>query len=417
MKTVECAYLDHSFDQSISNPNENYEFKNDGKKWWSNAKELTTHSLAEVEMRAPKYIIRDKNGGGLLPEGLCVISGDPKASKSTILRAFLSIFTSGQDQLQVEGLGECLILTFEDDEGSIQLPDVIANGGNPWRFHFPENNCFKCTPKNMRQEALAPIAKFLSEHPRCKVVVIDVLSSMLATMGLNANSAEKARSVLEPLHKLGLEFGVSIVVLHHNHKSASTNAIHKLAGSIQIVASARLIWMVETHPFNESLRVIRPIGGNIRGHSKGLVFAQEKLTLEKGLEEAKKYGIVTKGDLSRLEFYRTFVVDEPVPEVRKTAKSLEDKANLAEQCAAFIASRVEAEGRVGSAEIEAECLKKWTKGTYNRARSVLKEKGFKAVKVGQNWVFTSQESGNSGGHEDSGESSEFSGLVLEPDVR
>jgi len=360
------------------------------KKWWSNSKELSTHSLAEVEMRAPRYIIRDKNGGGLLPEGLCIISGDPKASKSTILRAFLSIFTSAQDQLHLGDLGECLVLKFEDDEGSIQLPDVIANGGNPWRFHIPNINCFKCSLKNMRQEALAPIAKFLSNHPRCKVVVIDVLSSILADMGINSHSPEKSRAVLEPLNKLGLEFGVSIVVLHHNHKSASQNQLHRLAGSIQVAASARLVWMVEKHPENDSLRVIKPVGGNIRGHSKGLVFAQEKLTLEEGLEIAKQFGVATTGDLSKLEFFKTCITDEPVPEVREEPKGA-GNGNLAEQCAAFMASEVEAEGEVGSVEIEAMCLKKWTKGTYNRARILLKERGFRTVRKGDAWFITSAE--------------------------
>jgi len=368
------------------------------KKWWSNAKELSTHSLAEVKMRAPRYIIRDKNGDGLLPEGLCVISGDPKASKSTILRAFLSIFTSGQDQLQAEGLGECLVLKFEDDEGSIQLPDVIANGGNPWRFRIPDSNCFKCSLKNMRQEALAPIAKFLSNHPRCKVVVIDVLSSILAEMGINSHSAEKSRAVLEPLNKLGLEFGVSVVVLHHNHKSASQNQLHKLAGSVQVAASARLVWMVEKHPENDSLRVIKPVGGNIRGHSKGLVFAQEKITLEEGLEIAKQFGVATTGDLSKLEFFKTCITDDPIPEAKEEEKGT-GNGNLADQCAAFMASEVEVEGEVGSVEMEVMCLKKWTKGTYNRARILLKERGFRTVRKGDAWFITSAQPDQKGDSE------------------
>ena len=389
--------------------------------WWADAEELKTYSLAEVELRAPRFIVRDKNGDGLLPEGLSVISGDPKSSKSTTLRAFLSVYSSGQEKLECNRQGECLILTFEDDPGSVQLPDVLANGGNPWRFKFPDRNLFKCSLLNMRQAALAPVAKYLSNHPECKVVVVDVLSGILAKMGINSNSAEKARSVLEPLHKLGMEFGVAVVVLHHNHKGTSANAIHKLAGSIQVVASARLVWMVARHPENESLRVIKPVGGNIRGHSKGLVFAQQRISLEEGLEKARKYGIATSGDLSKLEFYRTYVTDEKLPETWEGAKGT-DSGTLAEECAAFIASRVEAEGQVGSAEIETECLKKWSKGTYERARSLLNDKGFRTVRSGRAWYLTKQElgepesSGWSGideANERFGESGVTTGLVLE----
>jgi len=391
------------------------EYRNE-KKWWSDAQELRTYSLAEVKLKAPVYILRDKNGDGLLPEGLSVISGDPKSSKSTTLRAFLSLYSSAQDQLECDREGECLILTFEDDPGSVQLPDILANGGNPWRFKYPDRNLFKCSLSNMRQAALAPVAKYLSNHRECKVVVVDVLSGILAKMGINSNSAEKARAVLEALHQLGMEFGVAVVVLHHNHKGTSANAIHKLAGSIQVVASARLVWIVQRHPGNENLRVIRHVGGNIRGHSKGLVFAQEKISLEEGLEKARKYRIATSGDLSKLEFYRTYITDEPVTEALEGGTAA-DSGNLAEECAAFIASRVEAEGQVASAEIEAECLKMWSKGTYNRARSDLKERGFKAVKVGQAWVFTKQESGGHGGEEGSGESGEGASLVLDSVVR
>ena len=358
--------------------------------WWTNARELETHSLAEVELTAPSYVVHDKNGDGLLPVGLTVISGDPKASKSTVLRALLSIFSSGQAPLENEGLGECLILTFEDDRGSIQLPDILANGGNPWRFKFPDRNLFKCSLSSMRQAALAPVAKYLSSHRECKVIVVDVLSGILASMGINSNSAEKARAVLEPLHQLGMEFGVAVVVLHHNHKAASANAIHKLAGSIQVVASARLIWMVEKHPGNENLRVIRPVGSNIRGHSKGLVFGQEKISLEEVLEKAETYGITTSGDLSKLEFFKTHIVDEPLPESGEGV-GRKDSCNLTEQCRGFMAAEVNAAGEVRSVDLENRCLEKWKKGTYLRAREQLKAQGFRPIRKGKAWFIASPE--------------------------
>lgn len=353
------------------------------KPWWENAQALETHCLAEVPMKAPVYIISDKDGGGLLPVGLSIISGDPKASKSTVMRAFLSMYSSGQDQLKSNGLGECLYLSFEDDEGSVQLPDVIANGGNPWRFRI-SNARPTGTLKTMRQQFLAPTAKFLSENPRCKVVVIDVLSGLLASMGINSHSAEKCRAVLEPLNALGQEFGVAVVVLHHNHKAASPNPVHRLAGTIQVGASARLIWMVEKHPENENLRVIRPAGGNIKGHSKGLVFAQEKIPLEEGLQRAKEYSVSLGGNYQDLQFFRTYLTDEPVPEAVEAARN-GNLSNKAEQCAAFMAAQVEAESSIASETLEEKCLQTWSKGTYNRARILLKEQGFRTVKDGNSW--------------------------------
>jgi len=100
--------------------------------------------------------------------------------------------------------------------------------------------------------------------------------------------------------------------------------------------------------------------------------------------------VATTGDLSKLEFFKTCITDEPVPEVREEPKGA-GNGNLAEQCAAFMASEVESEGEVGSVEIEAMCLKKWTKGTYNRARILLKERGFRTVRKGDAWFITSSE--------------------------
>jgi hypothetical protein len=353
------------------------------KPWWEHAQPLQTHCLAEVPMKAPVYIISDKNGGGILPVGLSIISGDPKASKSTVLRAFLSIYSSGQDQLKSNGHGECLYLSFEDDEGSVQLPDVIANGGNPWRFRI-SNARPTGTLKTMKQQFLAPTAKFLSENPRCKVVVIDVLSGLLASMGINSHAAEKCRAVLEPLNALGQEFGVAVVVLHHNHKTASQNLVHRLSGTIQVGASARLIWMVEKHPGNENLRVIRLAGGNIRGHSKGLVFAQEQIPLEEGLQRAKEFSVGLGANCNELQFFRTYLTDEPLPEAVEAARNGQ-LSNKAEQCAAFMVAQVEAESSIPSETLEEKCLQTWSRGTYNRARILLKEQGFRTVKDGNSW--------------------------------
>jgi RecA-family ATPase len=362
---------------------EECDFRPRAKPWWHNAQILQTHCLAEVPMKAPVYIISDKHGGGILPVGLSVIGGDPKASKSTLLRMFLSIFSSGQDQLQSDGIGECLYLSFEDDEGSVQLPDVLANGGNPWRFRIANSN-WVGNAKTMKRQVLAPVAMFLDRNPRCKVVVVDVLSGMLASMGINSNSAEKCRAVLEPLNALGLEFGVAVVVLHHNHKAASPNPLHRLAGTIQVGATARLIWSVEKHPENENLRVIRPAGGNIKGHSKGLVIAQEPISLEEGLKRAREHRINLGDNAEKLEFFRTYLTDEPVPQAVEAPQKAEG-SNKTEQCAAFMGAQIEAEGSILSEELEARCLQNWTKGTYNRARHLLKEQGYRTVKDGSAW--------------------------------
>jgi len=106
------------------------------------------------------------------------------------------------------------------------------------------------------------------------------------------------------------------------------------------------------------------------------------------LEKASKFQIATTGDLSKLEFFRTRITDDPLPGYREGDKIVE-KANLAEQCVAFISSHVELMGEVGSAEIETMCLEKWTKGTYNRARILLKQQGFRPVRKGDAWFIRS----------------------------
>ena len=255
---------------------------------------LKTQRLSQMDMAAPVWVVRCPKGDGLLPAGLSVLVGDPGAGKSTLIRALVANLSSGNGPFGSMEPAGTLFLAWEDDERSGILPHLVACGGDPGMVHMLRgvgdldggDNPWIPTPGN-----LDLVRAFLEAYPQVRLVVVDVLSSLLALGGVDSSGSEEVRRLLDPLHRMGQDMGVAVLLLHHQNKRVGERALVRVAGSIQVTGTARMVWLLACDPADSSLRQLAPVKCNMPGRSTGFAFRESPVDR---LEVARLAGQVGK---------------------------------------------------------------------------------------------------------------------------
>ena len=111
---------------------------------------------------------------------------------------------------------------------------------------------------------------------RPALVILDPLVA-LETAGIDVHRQSAQRAILAPLQALATEYQCSIVCVVHLRKGATDNVNHRVAGSIDLVAAARTVWMVGTDPRDPDQRAVAVSKSNL-----GPCPAAHRFTLDAG---------------------------------------------------------------------------------------------------------------------------------------
>lgn len=276
--------------------------------------ELKTDVLSRVKATPVKWVVRAPDGGGLLPAGLVVFVGDPGAGKSTVTRAVISAVTTGKGEFQTD-LGEAMFLYWEDDEASDILPHVLACGGDPRKIHMVRGIASDIgAEKAFTPSHIGLVWECLEKHRGIRLVVIDVLASMTSAGRRDSHNGEDIRSILDPLHKLGQELGVSILLLHHLNKRTGEGALTRIGGSVQIAGTARMVWLIAADPDQPEIRRLAEVKGNLVGRSKGFAFKETPVDRTRVEAWAADCGVELPQEIDPATFRRVQILEglEPI---------------------------------------------------------------------------------------------------------
>lgn len=366
--------------------------------------ELVTVPLSNFKAKTVPMLMNDPYGRGLFPAGLTVICGDEGSGKSVFARAMVARFTREPSEF-VKTPGDVLYLAWQDCMESMIIPGIIAEGGDVRRIHMLEGvagengQIDRWSARNI-DKACA----WLRAHPKVKLVVVDVLETMLNTAKLDSNKSE-VNVVLDPLNRIGQELGVAILVLHHTNKRDEGSARSRISGSVQIAATARLVYFVIKDPQDDDLRHLALHKFNLPNSSKGFCFSLTEVSPRDAELNARACGQELPFDLrhglrrlKHVERDRILTVNELL-----ARKAPEASPGTDDKCAAFIVEQLRTLGPTPTEHLihkakEAGLLSDKANsatGTWSRGRRIAESRwNVKGYKRDNKWWLDIDDSGD-----------------------
>jgi hypothetical protein len=247
---------------------------------------LVTRRLSEIDAKPVSWLWPTRLARGKVS----IIAGNPGLGKSQITASIAATVTTGGqwpvDRTQCTA-GKVVFLSAEDDPADTLRPRLEAAGANLDRVHIldavisgytgegqPQNRAF-----SLQRDVEALSAK-LAELGDVAAVVIDPITAYLGDIDSHRNA--EVRALLAPLSELAAQHGTAIIGVSHLNKSAGTEALMRVTGSLAFVAAARAAYLVAQSPENPSRRLFLPMKNNIGPDSTGLAFSIEGATILSG---------------------------------------------------------------------------------------------------------------------------------------
>ena len=194
-----------------------------------NAADLLTRDFAPVQ-----WGIR-----GILPEGISILSGDPKIGKSWLLYQACIAVATGKPLWhgrEPEEQGDALMLALEDNDRRLQrrlqtlLPRFCSTSGR--RFNYPTvDRLHYATEWPRAEKGVAQLAQWLRDHPRTRLVVIDTVSAFRDPEPGRKSAYATDYAVGAMLKPLTTEFSCAVVLVMHNRKQHSEDALQLVSGT------------------------------------------------------------------------------------------------------------------------------------------------------------------------------------------
>jgi 5S rRNA maturation endonuclease (ribonuclease M5) len=206
----------------------------------------------------PDYIPRGK---------LTLIDGDPGLGKSFLSLELAARITGGRPFPVGEGsfeTGRVLLITCEDSLSDIIAPRLIALGADLSRIYsfqgcLADGADYASPPLFPRD---LPLLREVLDRFKPSLVVIDPLMAYI-DLSFSSINDQAIRQVLAPMAQIGQEQDCAFLLIRHLNKSGGPKAIYRGSGSIGIVGSARISFVVGKHPADETARVLAPIKSNL----------------------------------------------------------------------------------------------------------------------------------------------------------
>jgi DNA-binding NarL/FixJ family response regulator len=136
---------------------------------------------------------------------------------------------------------DVLYLALEDSRRRLKDRALALCDGN-----IPKG-CKVVTKWPCGAEGIAALELYLSLHPRCRVVIIDVLARFKAQSREGNGSVYDADyASLKPLQEMAARRDIAIIVLHHSRKAESDDMIDLASGTLGLTGAADHIMVLRS---------------------------------------------------------------------------------------------------------------------------------------------------------------------------
>src|SRR2546428_3285714 len=225
--------------------------------------------LSQVETQQVDWLWQRR-----IPLGkITILDGDPGMGKSLLAIFIAACVSTGQPM--PDGApgkqGKVILIAPEDAAEDTIKPRVEAAGGDPSQVLLLDNMDLlniKDTKKikiNERPFSLAQDMDILEQAIKQTGTILVVIDPLMAIVGRNIDSSrdQDVREVFTPLAQLAERTGCAILIIRHLNKGSSDNILYRGAGSIGIIAAARIGLLVAHDPNDDQKRVFATIKNNL----------------------------------------------------------------------------------------------------------------------------------------------------------
>lgn len=192
---------------------------------------LSAADLQNMVFPPPKWAVP-----GLIPEGLSILAGAPKAGKSFFaLAVCLSVAQGGMALSSIETeAGDVLLIALEDPMPRLQRRIDSLALGEAWPERlYVMNDCPRA-----HEGGIAFLDGWLEEHPGTRLVVIDTFQKFRKPQGRNSNAYEVDYEAAGGLKTVADRHNVGILVLHHTKKGETIDPLEGVSGTMGISGAA-----------------------------------------------------------------------------------------------------------------------------------------------------------------------------------
>jgi AAA domain len=192
---------------------------------------FTAAQLMRMELPAARWAVE-----GLLPEGLTLCCGRPKIGKSWLgLGIAVAVASGGRalGKVAVEA-GDVLFLALEDTPRRLKtrLAQLLDGAAAPERLHL-----FTEWPL-LTAGGLPELSTWLSEHPTCRLVVVDTLAKIRGARRPNGDVYGDDYAAIGALKAVADRHAVAVLVFHHQRKGSAEDWLDTINGSTGLGGAA-----------------------------------------------------------------------------------------------------------------------------------------------------------------------------------
>ncbi|MGO9118500.1 MAG: AAA family ATPase [Desulfomonilaceae bacterium] len=226
---------------------------------------ISCKELIESEIEPPKWIIRD-----ILPEGLGLLVAKPKAGKSWLCQNLSLSIAQG-----IKALGRfptlkstTLNLCLEDNRRRMRkrLSMMLKNDAPP------DNHLIACVWPSFDKGGLDALHKILEDDPNIKLVTIDTFGRFRPRRNRTDDIYSSDYADLQQLHSLASLYELAILLVHHERKETSEDALDNILGSTAVSGAADSILILKRQSRINTGAVLYVSGRDIPDQEHALTF-------------------------------------------------------------------------------------------------------------------------------------------------
>jgi ketosteroid isomerase-like protein len=189
---------------------------------------ISATDLYALEIEPVTYIVEH-----FLTPGLTLLAGPPKSGKSFLSLDFglaVAAGTSALDTLSVVP-GTVLYVALEDSLTRLQRRLALF-GAWPKRLHLATEM------QPLDRGGIEHLRFWLDEHADTKLVIVDTFGRVRPAGKRSENPYDADVKAVSPLQKIGLDYDLCILLIHHSRKAPSEDPLEMVSGTTGITGTA-----------------------------------------------------------------------------------------------------------------------------------------------------------------------------------